>query len=271
MELQNEKQRFEGQGVKLAAISYDSPAILKDFAERHKIDYPLLADPDSKIITRYGVLNAQATGMRKGIARPGYFYIDASGTIREKYFEAKYTDRFTANNVMGKLFPELAGGVSQKIAAPHLNLELNQSDEAVVPGSRLSFSVQIELPENVHVYAPSVNGYEPIQLELQPSREAELTPPAYPAPTILYLEAIKERVPVFEGSVRITFDGTIGTSPDFTKTLGTNGRTITIAGQLNYQACDKTTCYFPVSAPLRWHIKVLPLDRQRSPGAIQHK
>ena len=45
MQLQNAKQKFEAQGLKLAAISYDSPAILKDFAERHNIDFPLLADP----------------------------------------------------------------------------------------------------------------------------------------------------------------------------------------------------------------------------------
>ena len=114
MQLQNAKQKFEGQGIRLAAISYDSPAILKDFANRHKIEFPLLADPQSKIIASYGVLNPEATGMTKGMALPGYFYIDANGIIQEKYFEAKYSDRFTANNVMAKLFPELAEGVSQK-------------------------------------------------------------------------------------------------------------------------------------------------------------
>jgi len=39
--------------MKLAAISYDSEAILKYFADRRKIDFPLLADPDSKIIRAY--------------------------------------------------------------------------------------------------------------------------------------------------------------------------------------------------------------------------
>jgi hypothetical protein len=48
--------------------------------------------------------------MTKGMAHPGFFYVDENGVIREKYFEAKYTDRFTANNVIGKLFPELAQG-----------------------------------------------------------------------------------------------------------------------------------------------------------------
>ena len=59
MQLQSAKQRFAAQGLKLAAISYDSPAILKDFAERHRIDFPLLADPNSEIIRKFNVLNAK--------------------------------------------------------------------------------------------------------------------------------------------------------------------------------------------------------------------
>src|SRR5260370_39715402 len=112
--------------------------MLRDLADCGKVEFPLLGDPQSKIIASYGVLNQEATGMTKGMALPGYFYIDANGIIREKYFEEKYTNRFTANNVMAKLFPELAEGISQKVEAPHLNLELNESDRAVVPGSRFS-------------------------------------------------------------------------------------------------------------------------------------
>ena len=224
MQLQGAKQRFEAQGIKLAAISYDSSAILKDFADRYKIEFPLLPDPLSKIIASYGVRNPEATGMMKGMALPGYFYIDANGVIREQYFEAKYTDRFTANNILAKLFPELAEGVSQSVAAPHLGLMLSQSDRAVAPGSRFNLAAQVELPQDVHVYAPGVKGYKPIQLELHPSPEVQLTPTTYPASKILYLEAIKEEVPVFEGKFLITFDAKINTNPDFIKSLGPNGK-----------------------------------------------
>ena len=92
MQLQSAKQRFEAQGLKLAAISYDSPAILKDFAERHKIEFPLLGDRNSEIIRRFNVLNTEAKGMAKGMAYPGFFYVDASGVVREKDFTPKYTD-----------------------------------------------------------------------------------------------------------------------------------------------------------------------------------
>lgn len=203
MELQNARQRFESQGLQLAAISYDSPAILKDFADRHKIEFSLLADPHSEVIRSFNVLNAEAKGMTKGMAYPGFFYIDSSGVVREKYFEAKYTNRFTGNNVIEKLFPELTEEVSQTVD----------------------------------------------------------------------LEAIKEQVPVFEGKFRITQDVTVSASKtgDGIRALLSASKTISITGELQYQACDKTICYPPTSVPVKWELQVQPLDLKRAPKAIQHK
>ncbi len=44
----------------MAAISYDPPAVLRDFAQRSGITYPLLSDEDSVTITEYGILNTVA-------------------------------------------------------------------------------------------------------------------------------------------------------------------------------------------------------------------
>ena len=79
IQLQAAKARFEKQGIKLAGISYDSVDILKFFADRRKIEFPLLSDPDSKIIRMYQVLNSEAMGPNQGMARPGYFFIDTAG------------------------------------------------------------------------------------------------------------------------------------------------------------------------------------------------
>ena len=273
MQLQNAKAKFEQQGIRLAAISYDSQAILIDFAKRHNIEFPLLADPDSKVIRSFDILNSEAKGMNKGMAHPGFFYIDDSGIIREKYFEAKYTNRFTANNVIAKLFPELTQEVSQSLEAPHLRLTLSQSDHTVVPGSRLSLIVDVELPPGVHVYSPTVKGYKPIQLVLHPSGGIEPAPSIYPSSKILYLQAVKEQVPVFEGKFRITQDVTIPVSKvgAGVRALLGSANTVSIAGELKYQACDATICYPPTSVPLKWELKVEPLDLHRSPENIRHK
>ena len=247
MQLQSAKERFEKQGIKLAAISYDSPAILLDFAKRHNIEFPLLADQDSKVIRSFDVLNAEAKGMTKGMAHPGFFYLDEGGVIREKYFETKYTNRFTANNVIGKLFPELTLEVSRTVEAPHRQLTLSQSDHIVAPGSRVSLIVEVQLPPDVHVYSPGVKGYKPIQLVLHTSGQIEPAPVIYPTSKILYLEAIKEQVPVFEGKFRITQDVTIPASKaaDGIRAVFSAGKTVSITGELQYQACDKTICYTP--------------------------
>ena len=263
--------RFEKQGLKFAAISYDSDEILKFFSDRRKIEYPLLADPDSRIIQSYGVLNAEATGMQKGFARPGYFFIDSSGIIREKFFEAKYRERLTGNSLIAKLFPELGQEVTDTLAAPHLQLALEQSDRTGVPGTHITLAAEVRLPPDVHVYAPGTQGYKPIKLILDPIPEMEFKQVVYPPSKILYLAAIKEKVPVFEGTFRITQDVKVNSGSPLGGAIGKDGQVFTITGKLDYQACDKTTCYVPTSVPVKWQLQVFPLDRVRAPADIRHK
>src|ERR1700680_840895 len=183
----------------MAAISYDSVDILKSFADRKKIEFPMLADPESKTIRAYDVLNAEATGQYKGMARPGYFFIDPKGTIREKFFEVKYRQRFSGNNIIGKLFPALGDEVTDHVQAPHLDLAVEQSDRTGFPGGRIILTTEVQLPPDVHVYRPGVQGYKSISLVMDPTPGMEFTPASYPRAKTLYLPAIKERVPVFEG------------------------------------------------------------------------
>jgi peroxiredoxin len=273
MDLQRAKARFEQQGLKLAAISYDTVEILKSFADRREIEFPMLADPDSKVIRAYGVLNADAAGMNKGMALPGYFFIDTSGVIREKFFEAKetYQVRYSANGVIAKLFPELAEQVSQNVTAPHIQLAVAQSDRAGSPGSRITLSADVKLPSGIHVYAPGAEGYRVTELRLPASPDYTLSTASYPKAKSLYLPAIKETVPVFEGNFRINQDLALSFTPAFMASLGADGKTVDINGEFRYQACDASVCYLPEAIPVKWQVRVMPLDRQRAPEAIRHK
>ena len=231
----------------------------------------MIADPDSKIIQTYGVLNSEATGMQKGFARPGYFFIDSNGFIREKFFEPKYRERLTGNGLIAKLFPELGQKVIGTVEAARLQLNLEQSDRSGVPGTRITLAVEVRLPQDVHVYAPGVQGYKPIKLSLDPLAELEFKPVVYPASKILYLPVINERVPVFEGTFHVSQDVRVSSSSEFWGLLGTDGKTFSITGKLEYQACDKIKCYFPASVPVKWQLQVFPLDRTRAPLEIRHK
>jgi hypothetical protein len=231
----------------------------------------MLADPDSKIIRAYGVLNQEATGMQKGFARPGYFFIDPSGIIREKFFNVKYRERVTGNSLVGKLFPALGQEVTGTVDAPHLQVALEQSDRTGVPGTRITLLAEVRLPHDVHVYAPGAQGYKPIRLAIDSSPGVELKPAVYPQAKVLFLPAIKERVPVFEGTFRISQDVEVNSGSAFAGSLTPEGKAIAITGTLQYQACDKTICYMPASVPVKWQLQIFPLDHSRAPVEIRHK
>jgi len=89
----------------------------------------------------------------------------------------------------------------------------------------------------------------------------------------VHLQAIKEKVPIFEGKFRITQDLTVAASKvgDGIRAVFSAGKTVPIVGELHYQACDQAICYPPTSVPVKWELQIRPLDLKRSPEAIQHK
>ena len=270
IQLQAAKARFEKQGIKLAGISYDSVEILKFFSDRRKIEFPLLSDPDSNIIRQYQVLNAEAVGPNAGMARPGYFFIDPEGVIREKFFEAKYRERLTGNTVLAKLFPELGEEVTDTVEAPHLQMRLEQSDRIAVPGNLVTLTAEVRLPPDVHVYAPGTEGYKPIKLTIDPVPDFEIRQVEYPSAKVLYLPAIQERVTVFEGAFRIRQELKVNSKMEFSGALPAAGKEVSVKGKLEYQACDSKICYLPASVPVEWQFHIEALDRVRAPEDIRH-
>lgn len=254
-------------------MSYDSQAILKEFSDRHGITYPLLADPQSTLIKRFGVLNREATDFMKGMAFPGYVYISSDARIRQTFFEQNYKERYTANNVIAKLFPELAEADIRTLAAPHVSLRLVQSDSIVGPGSRVTLTVEMMLPKGVHVYAPGAQGYKPIVLRLDASPEFKPSDVRYPKPRILFLPAISEKMPVFSGTFSITQDVTVSAAPEFIRNLraiGSGGKVIELRGTLFYQACDDKKCFLPEKVPVSWPFTVMAPDLKRASERIRH-
>jgi hypothetical protein len=44
--------------------------------------------------------------MQKGLARPGYYFVDGKGIIREEFFDARCRERLAGNSLLAKVFPE---------------------------------------------------------------------------------------------------------------------------------------------------------------------
>lgn len=89
--------------MQLVAISYDSPEILKRFAAKKSITYPLLSDTGSKTIETYGIRNPEATGRTSGIPYPGTYIIGSDGVIRAKLFQEGYKERASTEALLGAL------------------------------------------------------------------------------------------------------------------------------------------------------------------------
>lgn len=255
---------IQKRGLSLAAISYDSPAILKNFAERMKITYPLLSDPDSKIIRAYGILNDTAPkGMTYGIPYPGTYILDPKGVVVEKYFEDDYSQRYTASAILAKEFGAPVGAAHSTVEAKHLRISTSAGDEVVHIGQRIVLALDIDLPKGMHVYAPGVTGYLPIDLTIAESASFRVHDAVYPPSKTLTLKAIHETLPVYAGQVRVLRDITIGKS--------VQPGELTVEGKFRYQACDDRQCFLPETVPLKWVLRVEALDRQRVPTDIQHK
>lgn len=274
MQLQQAKREFEANGVHVASLTYDSPAILKSFADRKGITYPMLSDPQSQIIRAFGILNPDGKGFAAGIPFPGMYYITPDGVIQKRFFEAQYSDRFTPNVAYAELFGG-ATPAAKSLAVqrrPHLTLQLAQSDTVAGPGSRLELLVKIDPAPKVHVYAPGAeaNGYKVIRLTLDPSPDFRALPATYPPGTIMEFPALKESVPVYSKPVVLRQDIVMTATREFIHSIG-EGRQIEASGTFNYQACDDHECFSPVSEPVKWTVQVEPLDTVRAPEAIRRK
>ena len=86
---------IERRGYKIVGLAYDEPAVAKAFTDRRGIKYPLLSDPKSEAIDRWGLRDPQypAGNRAHGVPRPAIFVIDRQGVIRASLAEDSYQKR----------------------------------------------------------------------------------------------------------------------------------------------------------------------------------
>lgn len=273
MELEQHLGAIRKQGLGVAAISYDSVGALKSFADRQHITYPLLSDPDSKIIRTYDIFNETVKpGTRAyGIPYPGVYVVDARGMVVSKYFEDDFKERVSTADILARQFGGPMDVVRGAVEAKHLQITTAASNDIARPGLRIALSLDIEMKPRMHVYAPGVQGYIPIDWRLDEGGPAAKRHSfEYPHSEMLRLEAIGETVPVYRGHIRIRREITFGQEAVLKQMVSPTGEVI-VKGSFRYQACDDLKCYVPEDVPLVWRFKYQGLDLQRAPAEFQHK
>ena len=257
----------------MAAISYDSVALLKEFAERKRITYPLLSDPASTIIRAFGILNDNFPPDHPwhGVPFPGTYIVNEQGVVLEKYFEEDHRERYTASTILVKRFGQGQDSSWTEVQTQHLKLRYSSSDSVVRSGNRIVLLLEVDLTPRMHVYAPDVQGsYIPIDWKMSPSQGWMAHPAAFPASRMLHLPAIGETVPVYEGRFRITRDLTIGQDSEV-KSLLRDNQHLTVEGSFRYQACDDKVSYPPQTIPLKWMLVAGTHDTNRATKKMQRR
>lgn len=101
-------------GWQLAALSYDSPAVLEAFATEHMLDFALLSDQGSDAIRAFNLLNEdmQPASRAYGIPHPAVIFIRNDGTIAAVLREEGFKTRPSVDSILqsATLLNEAAAG-----------------------------------------------------------------------------------------------------------------------------------------------------------------
>ena len=96
--------------VNVYAISVDSPAESKQFAEKISADgkgnisYAILSDPGHRVIDGYGIRDPDYNGQKfEGIPHPSVYIINKDGRVAWAKVEKEYKERPINDEVRGAL------------------------------------------------------------------------------------------------------------------------------------------------------------------------
>ncbi len=104
--MQQGHEKLKDAGITVIAVSYDPVEVLAKFAEKQKVTFPLLSDPDGITIAAFGLTNKEVAGKAfgkvspDGIPYPGTMLLDKQGVIRAKLFFDGYKERQTADDII---------------------------------------------------------------------------------------------------------------------------------------------------------------------------
>jgi peroxiredoxin len=264
-EIQSRTAALAKSGVGIAAVSYDPVPVLADFSKRRGITFPLLSDPGSATIKRYGIFNTtvpETNQQAYGIPFPGTFMISPQGVVTSRFFEPAYQERSTVGSIMARLGND--GDVpATTVSSAQIEIISFATDTTVAPGTHFSLVLDVRPARGVHVYAPGVAGYKPIGLAVEAQAGLIVRDAQYPRSEDYHFKPLNEHVQVFQRPFRIVQDVAIDASPQGQAALR-DMTGLTIHGQLNYQACDDRICFTPQSVPLTWTVSLRSLDRERA-------
>ena len=231
---------LEKNGLRIAAVSYDSQEKLAAFAQKHAIGFSLLSDKGSETIRRFGIFNFNmAPHLRSyGVPHPVEFLVAPDGTVVKKYFVPNYQHRVSGSAIALRQF----GTVNQDAPAVTLEsgalaVQIGFPSAKAYAGQEVAFLARFALQPGWHIYGETVPaGYTPTAITFGgPNivrQSLEL-----PAAEILKIANLGETLPVYSGSFKA-----IGSL--LLKHPLAEGKLV-LPGRLCFQLCSDAVCEAP--------------------------
>ena len=145
--------------------------------------------------------------------------------------------------------PDMAAALAAgTVETPHLQLKTTAGASPVARGARVSLFMDVTPKPTMHVYAPEQKAYLPVSLTLERSPDVTARPAIFPKGESVFFAPTSETQIVYTRPFRIEVPVTVA--------RGRAAGPLTLAGTLEYQACDDHVCYVPRKVPVTWTLSV---------------
>jgi hypothetical protein len=244
---------LEENGLQVAAVSYDSTEILAAFARKHAIRFPLLSDPNSRVIRRFGIFNFNvAPDLRAyGVPHPVEYLVTPDGTVVQKYFVENYQHRVTGSAVALRQFGTVnPGAPAVTLESGALAVRIGFASAKAFAGQEVSFFAQFALQPGWHIYGnPVPAGFAKTDIHFAGSNIVRQRLDL-PVASMRNFPDLREALPVYHGSFQ-------GTGTLLLKYPLPEGR-LALQGRLEFQPCSETVCEHPQTLPFELALTLEP-------------
>lgn len=247
----------------LYALSYDDTDALADYANSHQVTFPLLSDPDSEIIERFGILNTIIDPDDHpwyGIPYPGVYVTDSDGRIVKKFFESSLQFRPSAEQLLRAALGEELQLPPMAPATESVAFDVDFDGNVLHASVFHDLVVRFAVPEGQHLYGePVPQGLVATSVEIEPDLGLVTKPAVLPPSTPLTLTGSGETLNVFEGDVTVRVP-----IAHLSRSLNQrdDGSFIQqVRGTIRWQSCDDHQCHLPRTETFSIDIAAAPHDR----------
>lgn len=257
VELEASRAALSRNGYGLVAVSYDKPEALKTFARQQALGFPLLSDPGSRIIRRFGLLDPAVApdNPAYGVPLHGSLLVDERGVVRARFFETG--QGHAAGVVLTRLFTSAYNTHEKLVLHDHVRLRYSASTLSVRAGQRLELALEVLPKEEVALYADDVSGTRvALSWEMDSSPAFEAGAVNYPQPSEMQIAG--NAAQMYRNPLELTRSLVLASKPQQLAAALDPSGDLVLNGTVKFQACRGEQCYSARTLPLRWRLQVPP-------------